>query len=140
MPATPINASILAITFAGTKITHQLNAELKASMTMRESLTKDNDGYKAKFPGARDWELSGESEVALDAAKGFEELYDAFIDGSAVAVEFITSLTGDTGWSGNALLTELSMTAGVEDNVKMTYTLRGSGAVAPIVYVAPEGD
>jgi len=128
--ATPLNATILHINFDGVKITHQLNAELKVSTTMRESLTKDNDGYKGKFPGAKDWELSGEAEIALDAAKGMEDLYDAFMAGDEVDVIFTTAVTGSTKWSGKVLITELSINAGVEETATMTYSLMGSGALA----------
>jgi predicted secreted protein len=138
--ATPINATIVYLAFGAAKITHQLSADFKASLAMRESLTKDNDGYKAKFPGARDWEMTGEAEVAYDAAQGFEELFDAFMAGTVGVIDFVTDLTGETGFTGNAIITDLSITAGVEDNAKMTYTFKGSGAIAPIVVVAPEGE
>lgn len=126
--ATPINATILAIKFGGTKITHQLQAEFKCSMQMRESLTKDNTGYKAKFPGPRDWEMSGEAEFAYDAAKGFDDLFDAL--GTEVEVIFTTSITGTTQYTGNVMITELSVSAGVEETSKYSYTFQGSGAVA----------
>jgi len=126
--ATPINATILAIHVDGTKITHQLSAEFKVSMTMRESLTKDNTGYKAKFPGPRDWEMSGEAEFAYDAANGYDDLFAAL--GSEVELTFTTSVTGSVQYIGDALLTELTMSAGVEENSKMSYTFLGSGAVA----------
>ena len=128
MPATPINATILAIKFDGTKITHQLQAEFKCSMQMRESLTKDNTGYKAKFPGPRDWEMSGEAEFAYDAAQGFAALYAEL--GNEVEVIFTTSVTGTVQFKGDVLLTELNITAGVEETSKISYTFLGSGAIA----------
>jgi predicted secreted protein len=137
MPATPINATILYIMHGGNKISNQLNAELKVSMSMRESLTKDNDGYKAKFPGPRDWEMTCEAEVAYDSDYGFVDLFEAFEEGEPVEVIFTTTITGSARYKGDAIITELSKSAGVEDNARINVTLMGSGGVSTEAVPAP---
>jgi len=127
--ATPINATILHIKVDGTKITHQLNADFKVSTSMRESLTKDNSGYKNKFPGKKDWELSGEAEIALDAAYGWEELFDAFMAGGTVELTFTTDVATTTQFIGDCIITELSTSAGVEENARVSYTFTGNGTL-----------
>jgi len=125
-----INATIVAIRIGGTKITNQLSAELNITMEPRESLNKDSNGWRARFSGAKSWEMSGEAEFAPDAAEGFEELFDAFLDGTEVTLLFTTSVSGDKQFGGAAVITNLTQSAGVEENVNMSYSFAGNGAIA----------
>lgn len=125
-----INATLVAIQVGGTKISNQMSAELSISMEPRESLNKDSGGWRNRFSGAKSWEMSGEAEFAPDAAYDFETIFQAFLTGDAVAVEFTTDVSGDKKYHGNALFTSLSKSAGVEENISFSYTLSGSGAIA----------
>lgn len=124
-----INATIMHIDIGGVKINNQMSAELSLSMEPRESLNKDSEGWRNRYAGAKSWELSGEAEYAPDAVSGFQEMSDAFEAGLPVIVRFSTAITGDRQYQASALITSLSKSAGVEENVSFSYTLSGSGAL-----------
>ncbi len=125
-----INATIVAIKVGATKINNALSAELNITMEPRESLNKDSGGWRARFSGAKSWEMSGEAEFAPDATYGLEELFDALLAGTSLTMLFTTDVTGDTQFGGSAVITNLTKSAGVEENVQISYTFAGNGAIA----------
>ena len=124
-----VNGTILAIYVGSTKIDTQLDASLSISHEPRTGINKDSGGWEETRPGKKSWEMSGESEFAYDATEGFDQLFDALIAGTEVTLKFSTEVTGDTAYSGAAQITKLESSAGVEEDVKYSYSFKGNGAI-----------
>jgi predicted secreted protein len=77
----------------------------------------------------KSYTLSGEALHAFDAAHGFDELFAIFTAGELIKVKFSTDETGDTFWSGDALITSLTLNAPQDDLRSMSYSIEGSGAL-----------
>jgi len=131
-----INATIVHITVGRVKINHQLSAELNITMEPRETLNKDSNSWRGRARGAMSFELSGEAEMAPDAALGFEQLFNAFAANQSVNIAFTTAVTGDKEYKGTAVITNLTQSAGVEENVNISYSFAGNGAIAKATIVA----
>jgi hypothetical protein len=124
-----LNGTLLAIYVGGVKIDLQLQADLKLTMTPRESRTKDSSSYANIFEGIRDFEITGESEVAANATYGMTQLFTAFTAGTELTIAFKTGVSGDMILTGKAYVSELSSTAGVEENARFSYTFTGNGGL-----------
>jgi hypothetical protein len=124
-----LNGTILAFYVGGVKIDLQLQADLKLTMSPRESRTKDTASFAEIFEGIRDWEMSGEAEVATNATYGLSQLFTAYLAGTSLSVAFKTGVSGDMILTGSCYIMDLGCTAGVEENAKFSYTLTGNGAL-----------
>lgn len=123
-----VNGTIQHITIGGVKIDLQLSAELKISMTPRESRTKDSGSFATRFAGIKDAEISGEAEIASDATYGIVQLFDAWLAGTALTIAF-KGASGDAVYTGSGYVMELGGSAGVEENAKLSYTFAINGAI-----------
>jgi hypothetical protein len=122
-----LNGTLVAIYVGSAKVDLQLQADLKLTMAPRESRTKDTGSFVNRFDGIRDFEISGESEYATDATYGFAQLFAAWLSGTELTVAYKTGVSGDPILTGKAYVTELSASAGVEENARISYTLTGNG-------------
>jgi len=79
--------------------------------------------------------MSGEALFSYDAANGGEDIYDIAAGQTLVAFVYGTGVTGDTKWSGNALVTEWSLSSPTQnENVTVSFTLQGTGQLTKATY------
>jgi len=107
-------------------VAHATSASLSMSMDLRDSTTKSSDGWSESLGGLKSWEMSGDAFVEIGSITGadIEELWTTWEAGAAVAVKF-----GDSGmeYTGDALITSISIDAGVEENATYSISLTGTG-------------
>ncbi len=122
---------VLSVTTGGSlqAMAHCTSASLSMNLDLRDSTTKSSAGYQENLGGLRSWELSGDAFVEIGSITGadIEELWDIWEARTAVAVKF-----GASGmeYTGNALITSISIDAGVEENATYSISLTGTGALA----------
>ena len=122
---------VLSVTTGGSlqAVAHCTSASLSMNLDLRDSTTKSSAGYQENLGGLRSWELSGDAFVEIGSITGadIEELWDIWEARTAVAVKF-----GASGmeYTGNALITSISIDAGVEENATYSISLTGTGALA----------
>lgn len=122
---------VLSVTTGGSlqAMAHCTSASLSMNLDLRDSTTKSSLGYQENLGGLRSWELSGDAFVEIGSITGadIEELWDIWEARTEVAVKF-----GASGmeYTGNALITSISIDAGVEENATYSISLTGSGALA----------
>ena len=122
---------VLSVTTGGSlqAMAHCTSASLSMNLDLRDSTTKSSAGYQENLGGLRSWELSGDAFVEIGSITGadIEELWDIWEARTEVAVKF-----GASGmeYTGNALITSISIDAGVEENATYSISLTGSGALA----------
>lgn len=124
-----VNATDLVILNNTVQVDDLTNCSLSVNMETRDATTKSSGGYRDLLEGVRSWSGSGECLVDKAATEGYEELYDDLIARTTVTVKFTTGATGDTFWSGSAYLTSWELSGGVEDNVTLSYSFEGTGAL-----------
>ena len=122
---------VLSVTTGGSlqAVAHCTSASLSMNLDLRDSTTKSSAGYQENLGGLRSWELSGDAFVEIGSITGadIEELWVIWEARTEVAVKF-----GASGmeYTGNALITSISIDAGVEENATYSISLTGSGAIA----------
>ena len=104
----------------------QRNASLEMSAETIDTTVKTTGGWAAKIPGIKSWTSSCDGVYFLDDA-GLEAAQTAFMNGTAVSLEFSNS-NGLT-YSGQAVITSMSVEAGQEDIVSYTISFEGTGAL-----------
>ena len=74
--------------------------------------------------------MSGDLLFSYDAANGGVPTYDVTVGQTMASLIYGTGVTGDTHWSGTAVITEWSLSSpGQNENVTCAYSFQGSGAL-----------
>ena len=128
----------------GNTIGYATSASLSVNMDLRDSTTKSSGGWQENLGGLKSWEISGDAfvDVSVDTFTGNDPFIDStptdetlknigslwttWLAGDAVVVAF----GNDTKeWYGNAIITSISIDAGVEENATYSISLTGTGAL-----------
>ena len=121
---------VLSVTTGGSlqAVAHSTSASISMNMDLRDSTTKSSAGYQENLGGLRSWEVSGDAFVEIGAGDGnIEALWDTWENRAAVVVNFGAT---DMIYSGSALITSISIDAGVEENATYSISLTGTGALS----------
>ncbi len=122
---------VLSVTTGGSlqALAHCTSASISMNMDLRDKTSKSSGGYQESLGGLRSWELSGDAFVEIGSITGadIEELWTTWEAREKVAVKF-----GASGmeYTGDALITSISIDAGVEENATYSISLTGTGALA----------
>ena len=104
----------------------QRNASLEMSAETIDTTVKTTGGWASKIPGIKSWTSSCDGVYFVDDA-GLEAAQTAFMNGTAVSLEFSNS--NGLSYSGQAVITSMSVEAGQEDIVSYTISFEGTGAL-----------
>ena len=114
------------IKVGSTVVGGQRNASLEMSAETVDTTVKSTGGWAAKIPGIKSWTSSCDGIYFLDDA-GLEAAQTAFMNGTAVNLDFSNS--SGLAYSGQAVITSMSVEAGQEDVVSYTISFEGTGAL-----------
>ena len=114
------------IKVGSTVVGGQRNASLEMSAETIDTTVKTTGGWASKITGIKSWTSSCDGVYFVDDA-GLEAAQTAFMNGTAVNLEFSNS-TG-LAYSGQAVITSMSVEAGQEDIVSYTISFEGTGAL-----------
>lgn len=130
-----LNGTLAKIQVNGVTIAHLTSNSLTLDHSTRDASTKDSAGFKESLEGQLSFSGSAEGFFAEDASFGFEDLFDTFIARDKVAVTWTTDVIGDVEYSGDAFITSLERTDGLEESSTFSVSLEGTGAVTKAVIV-----
>ena len=109
-------------------VAYSTSASLSVSMDLRDKTSKSSLGWSESLGGLKSWEMSGDAFVDI-AATGANvlNLWTVWETGNAIDVEF-----GAAGivYTGSALITSISIDAGVEENATYSISLTGTAALS----------
>ena len=114
------------IKVGSTVVGGQRNASLEMSAETIDTTVKTTGGWAAKIPGIKSWTSSCDGVYFVDDT-GLEAAQTAFMNGTAVSLEFSNS--NGLSYSGQAVITSMSVEAGQEDVVSYTISFEGTGAL-----------
>ena len=104
----------------------QRNASLEMSAETIDTTVKTTGGWASKIPGIKSWTSSCDGIYFLNDA-GLKAAQTAFMNGTSVQLDF--SKGEDLVYSGQAVITSMSVEAGQEDVVSYTISFEGTGAL-----------
>ena len=114
------------IKVGSTVVGGQRNASLEMSAETIDTTVKTTGGWAAKIPGIKSWTSSCDGVYFVDDA-GLEAAQAAFMNGTEVKLDFSNS--NGLAYSGQAVITSMSVEAGQEDIVSYTISFEGTGAL-----------
>ena len=114
------------IKVGSTVVGGQRNASLEMSSETIDTTVKTTGGWASKIPGIKSWTSSCDGIYFLNDA-GLKAAQTAFMNGTAVSLEFSNS--SGLSYSGQAVITSMSVEAGQEDIVSYTISFEGTGAL-----------
>ena len=130
-----INGTNLRFYVGGDVVGHATSCTMSLSMEIRETLDKDSvSGYAGGAAGQRSGSLSfeglGSEDIVLNAADvaSMATLLTQFSSDTAFAWKFTTDATGDVSVTGNGLISDISISAAVEENATLSGTVTMIGA------------
>ena len=130
MPSTGIlNGTLAKIQVEGTTVAHLTSNSLTLDHSTRDASTKSSNGFKESLEGQISFSGSAEGFFAEDAAYGFEDLYTVWLDRTKVTVTWTTDVSGDMEYSGEAFITSLERTDGLEESSTFSVSFEGTGAI-----------
>ena len=132
-----INGTKFGVYVGGTKIAFATSASISINHNLRDTSTKDSGGWREQLEGQRDFEISVEGMLIFLNTDGtaitcltINELYSSYIATRTVfEIKFSTEITGDIKWSGNALMTSISIDTPNEDSSTVSASFSGTGAL-----------
>lgn len=109
-------------------VAHATSCSLSVNVDLRDSTTKSSGGWADNLGGLKSWEMSGDAFVDIAGPSGadVEQLYTVLEARTAVTCTF--GLTGML-YTGTAIITSISIDAGVEENATFSISLTGTGAL-----------
>ena len=122
---------VCRITVDAENVYHEIEAELSMDLETKERETKDTNGTEYRA-GKKSWSMSGSGLATEDTTNSehtFSALFAKYDASAEVAVEFIPGTSGENFYSGQALITNLTMSSTVNEDVTCSWSLQGTGAL-----------
>lgn len=144
----PINSSAIVIRISADGITYDIvgfisNATMTTTLATRDITTKLSCGWRELGEGMRSWAMSGDGLLTFTTTTGevdFKSMFTYFNERTKLYVDLTTwdCAAGDIGaddpnYSGQAYLTSLELSGGVEDNATASFTLEGTGVLTEAI-------
>lgn len=137
MPTTGVlNGRLMRLTIAGEKLIHETECSIDISVEVRDTASKDiPEGWADGETGQKSWTSSISGLFSYDDTIGdpgearadAEAFFDAVAAGSKVAVEFLTGVSGDIKFTGDAIVTAVNYSFPNNENATYSITLQGAG-------------
>lgn len=130
-----IQGEDIILVIDGKPTLHATSHSLKVDLELKDLRTKDTNG-KEKCAGDITWSVDGEGLVVIDpelsSSRSAEEVLELVLSKKKVLAVLRSPLRGLTKtYEGDAFVTSFSLSTPAGDNATYSYSLTGSGDLAP---------
>jgi len=142
-----IEGQDLLLFVGATAIAHATTHSLEPSAEVRDRLSKDTGKWKNKVAGLLDWKANCDALACYDG-NSYHTLFAMMIARTPVIVKLAgraavddndnwkPEQTGDTYYTGNAIITGLPLTAPNNEDATFSCSFEGTGPLTPTVKAA----
>ena len=123
------NGTMMNIYLDGVALGCSNSFDLNENMAEIDTTCNDSAGWKDVLPGLRDWSVSADGIVTLGGATSAEYLHGLVTNRTQVNLKMSTDVSGDAYWHGSAYITNLTITAPMEDKVTFSCSFVGDGVL-----------
>jgi hypothetical protein len=132
-----VNGTLYALFVGATdKILYLKNCSLTVNVALPDSTNKESAGWAEHILGLRDasYTFDGEYDLTQINAAGLtaDAILDNIIARTADAIVTFTPDSLSTGYEGYATFSNITFTAGTEDTVKYSGSMKVNGALAKV--------
>ena len=125
----PFNGTSMLCYCAGTALAYSNSFDLNINVAEIDVTSKDSSGWKDVLSGLRDWSVSADGIVALDSSTNASYLFSLASNRTQINLKLSTDTSGDVYYHGSAYITNLTITAPMEDKVTFSCTFVGDGTL-----------
>jgi TP901-1 family phage major tail protein len=126
------NGTLQIITMDGTQLAELTSVSMSMSQDLFDVTSKESAGWSEVLAGLRTITYNAEGIVDFQATnKDMADLWTAFTTRASVAIIFTNLVTGDKRITQTCYISNLEITAPMEDTV--TYSVEFTGTGAPTV-------
>lgn len=123
-----INGKLLGVYIDGTLIASAKSCKFSVTHEVRDTFTKDDNGWKTNAEGARSWKVDTDGLVN-GSNTTFSTLFALVTNRTEVTVSFQSSASGDKHYRGRGYIGSLEQNADNETSVSFTASFEGDGAL-----------
>ena len=128
-----INGNNVLLTHNGATIACSTSNGLSISKELIDITTKCSSSWAENISGRKSWTIDIEGVYDTSLSENFDELF-ADMNGTTASTIRITDgstpvASGDNSYHGSGFITELSLSAPMDDRVSWTATFVGNGAL-----------
>lgn len=112
-------------------IAFSTSASISFTRDLRDITTKDSDAWSEQSPGMKSFEMSTDALQDYTSDLNFQQFIDDLGTGNNITLRFKQRTTGgsDKYYQGDAIVSSVSVDAGVEDNLTYSVTFTGTASV-----------
>ena len=112
-------------------IAFSTSASISFTRDLRDITTKDSDAWTEQAPGMKSFEMSTDALQDYTSDLNFQQFINDLGTGNNITLRFKQRTTGgsDYYYQGDAIVSSLSVEAGVEDNLTYSVTFTGTASV-----------
>ena len=131
MPSTgKLKGQAIGVYSGTTLIEKAQTGTLELSGDEIDASTKDDNEWGDILTGTKSASISMDAVYAPDATYGYSQLFAAFLAGTSLTLNFSTNVTGDKYYTGNFVVTSLSMNANNNEAVTYSVSFANRGAIS----------
>jgi len=115
------------------KLMHATSCTLSVAADTIDISNKDSDGFRDLLGGQKSFSLSADGLmdfVSTGSTTDPDELFTALLARNPLGFTFALATPAGYKWTGEAILTSLEVTGGVEDAPTYSVSLEGTGTIA----------
>lgn len=124
-----VKGNLLGIYVGTDLIACATNSTFNGSNGTIDATCKDNDGARQVLMGEQTWTMQHDGILAFDAAYGYVDLVTIWKNKTSVTLKFSTEVTGDTYLTGDAFISSLDVTAGLNEVSTYSISFEGTGVL-----------
>lgn len=125
-----INGNTIGLYIGTDLIALGKSSDLNLSMSPIDVTTKDSAGKTEIINGLTSFSFNGEFLFDNDSTFGWEDVYDAWLAGTALTVVDQSGTTGDVKYTGTCYITDATKTNPANDVVGFTASFAGTSTLA----------
>lgn len=131
MASTKINGTAVLVYCAGTAIGAQKNATLNIERDTIDVTTKDSNKWREILVSTKSWSIDCDALLTFDETpkRPFDYLFDAWTNGTLIAVKLSNEVSGDDKYYGDAYVTSAPVQVPDADAATYSFTLTGTGSL-----------
>ena len=133
-----MDGSIVRLSFAGDKVLHAQTSNIGGSTSTTEVTSKDIGGgdFTELSIDKHSWTVScealraGDETINAENRANYIDVFNAWKNKTAIAVEYGTGVVGDHDYSGTAYVTSFTDTAADGEKATFSFEMTGSGELS----------
>jgi predicted secreted protein len=124
-----INGKLLRIFVGAVAVAKATECQLSVTANTRGSSHKDSGGWEERLTSTKSWTMTTNGLLAFDSTPNPTGLLSTLIAGTTVTVMLSTEVTGDTFFTGTAVITKFDVSAANEEDSTFSVDFAGAGAL-----------